>query len=59
MEKITICCLCNGKLTEPIRTLGCLHSACLRCLKDHAAKATSSESEYSPAIFTFWIADSM
>ena len=39
MESIVTCCVCNGKMREPIMTFPCLHSACLQCLKSYAAKS--------------------
>ena len=39
MESVVQCCVCNGKKREPIKTLPCLHSACLQCLKSYAAKS--------------------
>ena len=39
MESVMACCVCNGKMREPIKTLPCLHSACLQCLKSYAAKS--------------------
>ena len=39
MESVVQCCVCNGKMREPIKTLPCLHSACLQCLKSYAAKS--------------------
>ena len=38
-ESVVTCCVCNGKMREPIKTLSCLHSACLQCLKSYAAKS--------------------
>jgi len=39
MESVVTCCVCNGRMREPIKTLPCLHSACLQCLKSYAAKS--------------------
>ena len=39
MESVMACCVCSGKMREPIKTLPCLHSACLQCLKSYAAKS--------------------
>jgi len=39
MESVVVCCVCNGRMREPIKTLPCLHSACLQCLKSYAAKS--------------------
>ena len=39
MESVVSCCVCNGRMREPIKTLPCLHSACLQCLKSYAAKS--------------------
>jgi len=39
MESVATCCVCNGRMREPIKTLPCLHSACLQCLKSYAAKS--------------------
>ena len=39
MESVVTCCVCNGRMREPIKTLPCLHSACFQCLKSYSAKS--------------------
>jgi len=38
MDVISTCCECLGRVKIPLRTLPCLHSACLECLESLVAQ---------------------
>ena len=40
METLRQCCVCLEQMRETVKTLPCLHSACLGCLEQWIAKST-------------------
>jgi len=43
METLRQCCVCLEQMRETVKTLPCLHSACLGCLEQWIAQSTSQK----------------